>query len=120
MTKALKQPHRNKGGAPDGNDHAAKGAEFRHAVRRALARAGGTVDKGLDKLCDSLIVAAAGGEQWAMQMVADRLDGKAAQTVYVGEAPEAIAAPHGDELTQRLNRALVGRSAVEATDHTVQ
>jgi hypothetical protein len=110
---------KRKGGQPN-NDNAARGAEFREAIRRALARSAGSVGKGLDKLCDSLIVAAASGEQWAMQMVADRLDGKAAQTVYVGEAPEAIAAPHGDELTQRLNRALVGRSAVEATDHTVQ
>ena len=111
---------KRKPGAPLGNDNGARGAEFREAVRRALARSAGSVGKGLDKLCDQLIVAAGSGEQWAMQMVADRLDGKAAQTVYVGEAPEAIAAPHGDELTQRLNRALVGRSAVEASDHTVQ
>ena len=115
MTSELKRR-----GAQRGNDNAARGAEFREAIRRALSRSAGTVGKGLDKLCDQLIVAAASGEQWAMQMVADRLDGKAAQTVYVGDAPEAIAAPHGDELTQRLNRALIGRSATEAADHTVQ
>ena len=107
-------------GAQRGNDNAARGAEFREAIRRALSRSAGTVGKGLDKLCDQLIVAAAAGEQWAMQMVADRLDGKAAQTVYVGEAPELIEAPHGDELTNRLNRALIGRSAIDAEGHSVQ
>ena len=115
MTNELKRR-----GAKPGNDNAARGAEFREAIRRALSRSAGTVGKGLDKLCDQLIVAAASGEQWAMQMVADRLDGKAAQTVYVGDAPEAIAAPHGDELTQRLNRALIGRSAIDAEGHSVQ
>lgn len=120
MTKALKQPQRSKGGAPLGNDNAAKGNEFRHAVRRALARAGGTVDKGLDKLCDQLVVAATAGEQWAMQMVADRLDGKAAQTMYVGEAPEQVTAPDADALTVRLARALVGRAGTADTDHTIQ
>jgi len=113
MTKPLK--HR-----PIGNDNAARGSEFKSAVKRALSRAGGTVDKGLDKLCDQLIVAAMAGEQWAMQLVADRVDGKAAQTVYVGDAPELIEAPHGDELTNRLNRALAGRSAIDAEEHSVQ
>jgi hypothetical protein len=109
-----------KRGAPLGNDNGKKGSEFREAVRRALARSAGTVGKGLDKLCDQLIVSASAGEQWAMQMVADRLDGKAAQTVYVGEAPELIEAPSGNELTNRLNRALAGRSAIDAEEHSVQ
>jgi len=120
VTKTSKQLEINRGGAPLGNDNASKGAEFREAIRRALSRSAGTVGKGLDKLCDQLIVAAGSGEQWAMQMVADRLDGKAAQTVYVGEAPELIEAPHGDELTNRLNRALIGRSAIDAEGHSVQ
>jgi hypothetical protein len=102
------------------NDNAHKGARFRSAVARALARKGGTIDRGLDILCDKLVGAAAEGEQWALQMVAERIEGKAAQTVYVGEAPEQIQGPDHDELTVRLARALIGRASSSDPTSTVQ
>jgi hypothetical protein len=102
------------------NDNAHKGARFRSAVARALARKGGTIDRGLDILCDKLVGAAAEGEQWALQMVAERIEGKAAQTVYVGEAPEQIQGPDHDELTVRLARALIGRASGSDSSSTVQ
>lgn len=71
-------------------------------------------------LCDKLVGAAAEGEQWALQMVAERIEGKAAQTVYVGEAPEQIQGPDHDELTVRLARALIGRASSTDTNSTVQ
>lgn len=71
-------------------------------------------------LCDKLVGAAAEGEQWALQMVAERIEGKAAQTVYVGEAPEQIQGPDHDELTVRLARALIGRASSSDSTTTVQ
>lgn len=114
-----KRVSRTTGGQPE-NDNAHKGARFRSAVARALARKGGTIDRGLDMLCDKLVGAAAEGEQWALQMVAERIEGKAAQTVYVGEAPEQIQGPDHDELTVRLARALIGRASSTDTNSTVQ
>ena len=67
-------------GAPKGNTNAAKGKAYNDALRRALARAGGSVDKGLNKITDQLVKAAIEGEQWAIREVADRIDGKPAQT----------------------------------------
>jgi hypothetical protein len=114
-----KRVSRTTGGQPE-NDNAHKGARFRSAVARALARKGGTIDRGLDMLCDKLVGAAAEGEQWALQMVAERIEGKAAQTVYVGEAPEQIQGPDHDELTVRLARALIGRASSSDSSTTVQ
>jgi len=113
------EPRRQGGGQP-GNQNGKLRAEFREAVRRALARDGGTVSKGLDKLANKLISCALEGEQWAMKEVADRLDGKAAQTVYVGDAPEAITAPDADALTQRLAAALAHRAGAPTPPDTVQ
>ncbi len=67
------------GGQP-GNDNAAKGALYNSALKRALARAGKTVDGGLNKVTDRLVKAAIKGEQWAVKEVADRMDGRPAQT----------------------------------------
>ena len=115
----VKRVSKTTGGQPE-NDNAHKGARFRSAVARALARKGGTIDRGLDMLCDKLVGAAAEGEQWALQMVAERIEGKAAQTVYVGEAPEQIQGPDHDELTVRLARALIGRASSSDPSTTVQ
>jgi hypothetical protein len=68
-------------GAPEGNQNAVKGALYNSALKRALARSGKTVDGGLNKVCDQLVKAALNGEQWAIKEVADRIDGKAAQTM---------------------------------------
>ena len=115
----VKRVAKTTGGQPE-NDNAHRGARFRAAVARALARKGGTIDRGLDLLCDKLVESAAEGEQWALQMVAERIEGKAAQTVYVGEAPEQIQGPDHDELTVRLARALIGRAAVPDSSTSVQ
>lgn len=65
------------GGAPVGNQNAAKGKMFEGALKRALARNDGS----LNKIADELVAKACTGEQWAVQMVADRLDGKAKQQI---------------------------------------
>ena len=69
------------GGAPVGNQNAAKGKMFEGALKRALARNDGS----LNKIADELVSKAITGEQWAVQMVADRLDGKAKQQIVGGD-----------------------------------
>lgn len=65
-----------RGGQP-GNQNAAKGKMFEGALKRALARNDGS----LNRIADKLVESALDGEQWAVQMVADRLDGKAKQQI---------------------------------------
>lgn len=75
------------GGQP-GNDNAARGKEFRAAIQRALAkRSGGAGWRvALDKIAEKLLDKADDGEQWAVQEVANRFDGKPAQTtVLIGD-----------------------------------
>lgn len=68
------------GGQP-GNQNARKAKLFEGALKRALARAAGTVDEGLAKVADALVRAGVAGEQWAVKEIGDRLDGKPAQSV---------------------------------------
>jgi hypothetical protein len=79
------------GGQP-GNDNATKGALYNSALKRALARSGGNVDGGLNKVCDNLVKAAIDGEQWAIKEIADRIDGRPAQTQILegGDKPITI------------------------------
>lgn len=65
-------------GAPKGNNNAAKGRQFKDALRKALKSDG--VDK-LPKIAETLVNKAIEGEQWAVQEVANRLDGRPAQEV---------------------------------------
>src|SRR5688572_5520950 len=53
---------------------------FREALDRAIAQDDG---KRIRKAADKLLDLAAAGEPWAIQMLADRLDGRAAQTTHV-------------------------------------
>lgn len=68
-------------GAPVGNQNGAKGKQFLEAMRKALAKSGGTVDKGVVKVAEKLVSAALDGEQWAIQEIGNRLDGKPAQAL---------------------------------------
>jgi hypothetical protein len=69
--------------APLGNDNAAKGAEWRQAIKRALAhKAGATFREGLDKVATKLVDAAVeAGDQWAIKEIGERMDGKASQEI---------------------------------------
>jgi len=74
------------GGQP-GNQNAAKGAEWRQAIKRALARRSGkTYREGLDEVADKFTQAAADGDAWAMKEIGDRIDGKPRQGIeHMGE-----------------------------------
>lgn len=70
------------GGAPIGNQNAVKARRWQQALFRALARASNKdIDAGLDQAADKVVSAAIGGDKWAIDHLADRTDGKAAQTI---------------------------------------
>jgi len=62
-------------GNPDGGKNQKL---FLGALNRAIAQEDG---KRLRESAEQLLTRAAEGEQWAVQMLADRLDGKAAQVI---------------------------------------
>ena len=62
--------------APVGNRNAARGARWRESILRALARNAGNVDSGLDKAADKLVALALEGDKWAIDHLAERIDGK--------------------------------------------
>ncbi len=77
------------GGAPEGNTNATKNKPFWGAVTRAIAQEDG---KRLREAAEKLLTEASKGEPWAVQMLADRLDGKAMQAVeHSGEMHVTIA-----------------------------
>lgn len=63
-----------------GNKLGAKGRQFDGALRRAIAQDDG---KRLREAAEQLLTKASEGEPWAIGMLADRLDGKAPQSVTV-------------------------------------
>jgi hypothetical protein len=67
-----------------GNTLAAKGRLFDNALRRAIAQDDG---KRLRDAAEKLLDLAAAGEPWAINTLADRLDGKAPQSITV-ETPD--------------------------------
>ena len=68
------------GGAPLGNDNAARGALFGGALRRVLAEAGTNREKLLE-IADALVAKAMSGDVPAIKEIADRIDGKVPQGV---------------------------------------
>jgi hypothetical protein len=71
-----------RGGQP-GNTNSAKNRPFEQALRRAIARRAEGFEGGLNLLADKVIDAAMDGQQWAMQEISNRLDGKPHQAIQV-------------------------------------
>jgi len=69
-----------------GNELGKKGKVFDGALRRAIAQDDG---KRIRQAAEVLLDKAAEGEPWALNMLADRLDGKAAQGVTLSGDPDA-------------------------------
>lgn len=67
-----------KAGAPIGNKNATKNKAWDEALRRAIVQDDG---KRLRAAAEKLLDKAAEGEMFAIKELADRLDGKAAQTI---------------------------------------
>lgn len=77
-------------GAPKGNHNCKGGKMFLQALKRELARATNeNADAGLERVARGLVKAAFEGEPWAIQEIANRFDGKPAQSVTVGQDEES-------------------------------
>jgi hypothetical protein len=70
----------SKGGAPVGNKNAGKRNSWYNTLDRAIAQ--DNADR-LRKAAEQLLTQAAAGEQWAIKELADRLDGRAKQSIDV-------------------------------------
>jgi hypothetical protein len=70
-----------KAGAPIGNQNGAKGKEWFDALRKVCVQ-----KDALRKIAEVVVAKAEAGEQWAVQEVANRFDGKPAQSVEVSGA----------------------------------
>lgn len=70
------------GGAPLGNKNGAKSRLFEQTLRRAITQDDG---KRLRAAAERLLDEAVAGEGWAMNMLADRLDGKPQQAVVLSQ-----------------------------------
>lgn len=68
-----------------GNNLGAKSRLFDGALRRAIAQDDG---ERVRRAAETLLDEAAAGKVWAVQMLADRLDGKADQTINVVKSVE--------------------------------
>jgi hypothetical protein len=84
-------------GAPLGNHNATKNKPFWEAVTRAIKQEDG---KRLREAAEQLLTAAANGEPWAINTLADRLDGKAHQSV-------DIANPDGTGIFTHIERVIL-------------
>jgi hypothetical protein len=73
-------------GAPPGNTNAKDGRMWRDAVRRAVLADDG---RRLRMIADALLDKAAEGDVSAIRELGDRLDGKPAQMIGVGQDPNA-------------------------------
>ena len=78
-------------GAQPGNDNAHKGAEWHHALKRAMARKvkSTTFRDGLDKVADVVVAQAIDdGDRTAWQEIGNRMDGKPGQAVVITGDPD--------------------------------
>ena len=92
------------GGAPIGNQNAAKAKRWQKALERVLAREYGDVDTGLEKLASEFLKATIemtgatekrGPDIGGFKEIADRFDGKAPQAVQVsGDADAPLTINH--------------------------
>lgn len=88
--------------APTGNRNAAKGSRFKDAINKALAQFATAPDapravlagEALDKIAEVIVMGALAGDKDCWQEIANRLDGKPAQSLTLSgdeDAPLRIA-----------------------------
>lgn len=70
-------------GAPEGNQNKIKNKPWADALRRAMARYEDGKENALNLIADQTVKAAINGDQWAITEIANRMDGKPAQSVTV-------------------------------------
>lgn len=108
-----------------GNKSRSRGKDIRDAFRRAVAKLGqkiegdeGAYQKGLNALCLVQVKAAVEGSLAAMNMIADRIDGKPHQSIDIGLSADTPVEEFSDaELSDELARvrALISRESDKTT-----
>lgn len=91
-----------KGGQP-GNNNATKSKPWALAIARALAKRSqslGAQRDALDDLAEKLLTQCDQGDMTALKELGDRLDGRSAQSVNLGD-------PDGNPLFSRIERAII-------------
>ncbi len=73
-----------------GNQYARDGKRWKAAILRALSRAAGDVNKGLDQLASRMVSKAMAGDRWAMDHIADRVDGKPVPAIEGDSIPVTV------------------------------
>ena len=101
-------------GAPPGSYNAQKIRLFDGALRRAIAQDDPGQGNRLRRAAESLLDQAAQGEPWAIQYLADRLDGKASQAVEVTHR-KPLEELSLDELRERVATMLAGTGQPQAS-----
>ena len=91
-------------GAPLGNQNAKEGRIWRDTLRRALLAQDGV---NLRRIADALVEKAAEGDVSAIKEIGDRIDGKVAQTLGIGQDPDL------DPLITRVERVIVRGNATD-------
>jgi hypothetical protein len=95
--------------APKGNKNAARGTQWRDAVRKVVLR-----DGKLEALAQALVARGLEGDMAALREIGDRLDGKVRQSeLESGEEARFIVqwlAPCEDTLREKLDAALENRA----------
>ena len=65
----------------EGNVNAYKNKPWAEALKRAMARYDGGKVNALNLIADQTVTLAVNGESWAIREIAERMDGKSAQSV---------------------------------------
>lgn len=108
-----------KTGAPKGNQNASKGRRWFEAIDKALKQ---YVDKkkkieagqALDRIARIVVKEALEGSFWAIEEIADRLDGKAAQSLHLTAEITDVRDLSDEQLLAQLERARNAGRAVDA------
>lgn len=91
-----------------GNKLGAKKGQFGHELHKAITQ--GDPEQ-LRKIAEKLLAMALGGDLMAIREVADRLDGKAVQTVHA-TVDHTLDVGSGDSFADKIERALSQRAPV--------
>ena len=80
-------------------------------MRRALARKSGSVSKGLNAVCAHIVNKAIdNGDQAAAVFIAERVEGKAVQTIEANVTTHAVSLENADGLATTLSTSLGKRT----------
>lgn len=95
-------------GAPVGNQNAAKGKRWHDAINRALEKRSRVAGiQALDELAEKLLALADQGDLGALKELGDRIEGKPAQSIGIGQDPDL------EPMVTRIERVILRGNATD-------